>query len=271
MSSDLLRAVVAAARRAAEHRARLADSPPEAARFARELADAAPRGDAFVASLRQAGIRVIAECKRRSPSRGVLRRDYDPATIARGYEAAGAAAISVLTEPTFFDGSLQHLQQVRHSVTLPILRKDFVTTDFQILEARAAGADAVLLIVAALHDGELAALITAVRDAGMAALVEVHDQPELERAVSAGAALIGVNSRDLRTLAVDTGLFDRLARFLPPGLTMIAESGLRAADDLARLHALGYDAFLIGERLMTEPSPGAALSALRLAAEGVAP
>ena len=271
MSSDLLRAVVAAARRAAELRARATDAPAEAARFARALTDATPRGNAFTASLRRPGIRVVAECKRRSPSRGVLRRDYDPAAIARGYEAAGAAAISVLTEPTFFDGSLDHLRLVRESTALPILRKDFVVTEFQILEARAAGADAVLLIVAALNDAELVALIDATSAAGMAALVEVHDRTELDRALAAGASLIGVNSRDLRTLKVDPELFDQLARFLPEGMTAVAESGLSAADALTRLHALRYDAFLIGERLMTQPDPGAALATLRLAAEGVTP
>ena len=271
MSGDLLRTVVAAARRAAEVRARGADSPPNAARFARALTDAAPRGDVFVAGLREPGIRVIAECKRRSPSRGVLRRDYHPSAIARSYRAAGAAAISVLTEPTFFDGMLEHLREVRESVDVPVLRKDFIVTEFQILEARAAGADAVLLIVAALSDVDLAALIRSTGDAGMAALVEVHDQAELDRALAAGASVVGVNSRNLRTLQVDISLFDRLANHLPAGTTAVAESGLRSADDLARLHARRYDAFLIGERLMTERDPGAALASLRLAAEGVAP
>jgi indole-3-glycerol phosphate synthase len=271
MSSDLLRTVVAAARRAAEVRARAAEASAPAGSLARALAAAAPRGEAFIAALRQPGVRVIAECKRRSPSRGVLRHDYDPAAIARGYAAAGAAAVSVLTEPTFFDGSLEHLRRVRESVAVPVLRKDFVVTEFQIHEAGAAGADAVLLIVAALSDADLAALIRATAAAGMAALVEVHDRAELDRALTAGASVIGVNSRDLRTLQVDIALFDRLAVCLPDATTAVAESGLRSADDLSRLHALRYDAFLIGERLMTEPDPGAALAALRLAAEGVAP
>jgi indole-3-glycerol phosphate synthase len=235
------------------------------------LADAAPRGKAFVESLQAPGIRVIAECKRRSPSRGVLRRDYDVASIARGYERAGAAALSVLTEPTFFDGSLDDLRRVRQAVLLPILRKDFIVSEFQVLEARAAGADAILLIVAALSDADLRALIESAGAAGMAALVEVHDRVELDRALAAGASVIGVNSRDLRTLQVDISVFDHLSTCLPRGTTAVAESGLRSPDDLGRLHALRYDAFLIGERLMTEPDPGTALASLRLAAEGVAP
>jgi indole-3-glycerol phosphate synthase len=167
MTSDLLAAMVASARRSASGRAR---SMP-ASTLARAAADRQPRGDAFGASLTAPGIRIVAECKRRSPSRGVLRQHYDPAAIAHEYEAAGAAAISVLTEPTFFDGALGHLRAVRSSVTLPLLRKDFIVTDTQIVEARAAGADAVLLIVAALGDEDVRALLAAAADAGLAALV----------------------------------------------------------------------------------------------------
>jgi indole-3-glycerol phosphate synthase len=269
MSGDLLRAVVAAARRAADARASVTANGPPAAAFARALADAVPRGEAFAASLRQPGIRVIAECKRRSPSRGVLRRDYDAAAIARRYEAAGAAAISVLTEPAFFDGSLDDLRRVRASVSLPVLRKDFIVTRYQIDEARAAGADAVLLIAAALDDSALADLRHAAAEADLAALVEVHDDVEAGRALSAGATLVGVNSRNLRTLEVDAAIFDRIAARLPAHVIAVAESGLTTADDLVRLHALRYDAFLIGERLVTQADPGAALAALRVAAGGV--
>jgi indole-3-glycerol phosphate synthase len=276
VSGDLLRTVTAAARRAAAVRADRAAHGADAAAFDRAVDAATPRGAAFVAALRQPGIRVIAECKRRSPSRGVLRRDYDAAAVARSYEAAGAAAISVLTEPTFFDGSLDHLREVRAAVDLRLLRKDFIVTPFQIREARAAGADAVLLIVAALAGDELRTLLRGAADAGLAALVEVHDRAELERAVDAGAGdagavVVGVNSRNLRTLEVDTRVFDEVAARMPAGVVAVAESGLRSGDDLARLHALRYDAFLVGERLVAEPDPGAALAALRLAAEGAAP
>jgi indole-3-glycerol phosphate synthase len=269
MSGDLLRAVVAAARRAADARAAVTANGPAADAFARALADAVPRGEAFAASLRQPGIRVIAECKRRSPSRGVLRRDYDAAAIARSYEAAGAAAISVLTEPAFFDGSLEDLRRVRGSVSLPVLRKDFIVTRYQIDETRATGADAVLLIAAALDDPALADLLRTAAEAGLAALVEVHEDVEVERALGAGATLVGVNSRNLRTLEVDVAIFDRIAARLPAHVIAVAESGLTTADDLFRLHALRYDAFLIGERLVTQADPGAALAALRVAAEGV--
>jgi indole-3-glycerol phosphate synthase len=235
----------------------------------REAAERRPRGGAFLATLRAPGVRIIAECKRRSPSRGVLRRDYDPVAIARSYAAAGAAALSVLTEPTFFDGTLDHLRAVREAVDLPILRKDFIVTDFQIAEARAAGADAVLLIVAALGDIELRRLIGHARQLDLASLVEAHDAEELKRALEAGADLVGVNSRNLRTLEVSGAVFTALAGQLPAHLTAVAESGLRTGDDLRRLHELRYDAFLIGERFMTEPDPGAALSALLGASEPV--
>ena len=205
---------------------------------------------------------VIAECKRRSPSRGILRREYDPVAIARAYEAAGAAAISVLTEPTFFDGDLDHLRDVRRDVRLPLLRKDFTVCTYQLWEARAAGADAVLLIVAALDDDALKTLLTDARTIGLDALVEVHDEAELARALTAGADLIGVNNRNLRTLTVDVDASRRLARLLPADVIGVAESGLKSLDDLRTLQAFGYAAFLMGERLMTAPDPGAALRAI---------
>ena len=260
-TSGVLAAATASARRSAIERARVSTAAVE-----REAATRSPRGEAFIAALRQPGINVIAECKRRSPSRGILRREYRPELIAQSYEAAGAVAISVLTEPTFFDGTLDHLRRVRAAVSVPELRKDFLSTEFQLIEARATGADAVLLIVAALTDAELAELIRSSRTLQLAALVEVHDEQELTRAVAAGAPVIGVNSRNLHTLQVDTGTFDRLAIGLPAGVPAVAESGLRESGDLRRLTLQRYDAFLIGERLMTMDDPGAELGGLLSAA-----
>ncbi len=208
--------------------------------------------------------RVIAECKRRSPSKGILRRDYAPASHAAAYAAAGAAAISVLTEPTFFDGSLEHLAQVRARRSMrPLLRKDFIVSEYQLVEAAAFGADAVLLIVGALNDRELRALLATARGLGLAALVEVHDAAELARAVDSEADVIGVNSRNLRTLTVDGDVLERLVQAIPSNVTAVAESGIRTPGDIARLSDAGYSAFLVGERLITERDPGAALRALR--------
>lgn len=257
---DLLATIVAAARRLTEvRRAQTSEAALEGVASRRT-----PRGDAFVDALRDGPRpRVIAECKRRSPSRGILRADYRPAEHAAAYARAGAAAISVLTEPTFFDGSLEHLQQVREAVDLPLLRKDFIVERYQILEAIASGADAVLLIVGALTPALLRSLLADARSARIAALVEVHDAGELQLAVDAGADAIGVNSRNLRTLGVDPRVHDDLAPRMPKGAVAVAESGLREFADLQRLERTGYDAFLVGERLITEPDPGAALSALR--------
>jgi indole-3-glycerol phosphate synthase len=202
---------------------------------------------------------VIAECKRRSPSRGVLRADYDPAAIAAGYSAAGAAAISVLTEPTFFDGSLTHLEAVRSTVAIPLLRKDFIVSEYQIVEARAAGADAVLLIAAALAPAALVDLVGSAAKWGMDALVEVHALDELAPALDAGARIVGVNNRNLRTLGVDLQASDVLIERIPKDVVAISESGLRTAADLIRLAKRGYGAFLIGERFMTSAEPGHAL------------
>jgi indole-3-glycerol phosphate synthase len=223
----------------------------------------APRPVRFSGALaRTDRINVIAECKRRSPSRGILRDDYDPAAIAAGYADAGAAAVSVLTEPTFFDGSLEHLAAVRAAVDVPILRKDFVISEYQLLEARAAGADAVLLIVAALRPVELKVLHDHALRMELDVLVEAHDATELAIALDAGARIVGVNNRNLRTLAVDVHASDDLIGQIPKEVIAVSESGLRTADDLARLGALGYRAFLIGERLMTAPNPGEALGSL---------
>jgi indole-3-glycerol phosphate synthase len=256
---DLLATIVAATRRITATRR---EREPIAT-LERRAAAASPRGALFEARLRRPdAVNVIAECKRRSPSRGVLAADYDPVRIARAYHEGGAAAISVLTEPTFFDGALAHLEAVRAAVDVPLLRKDFVVDEYQLLEARAAGADATLLIVAALEQPALVALQQRAWDLGLAALVEVHDRNELTRAVDSGARIIGVNNRNLRTLTVDVKASDDLAARMPKGAVAVSESGLQSRADLERLAAAGYGAFLIGERFMTDPDPAAAIRLL---------
>lgn len=256
---DLLGTIVAATRRIIEVRR---DSLPLAILEAR-AAMISPSGARFEREVGAEGrVNVIAECKRRSPSKGVLAVQYEPAAIARCYEEGGAAAISVLTEPTFFDGALEHLEAVRAAVALPLLRKDFVVDEYQLFEARASGADAILLIVAALEHHDLVRLQSRAWELGLAALVEVHDEAELARAVDGGARVIGVNNRNLRTLQVDVEASYRLATMLPPGVIGVSESGLRSREDLARLTAAGYRAFLVGERFMTDPAPAAALRRL---------
>jgi len=254
---DLLETIVAATRRTVEsRRARVS-----AAELERLAETTSASGDAFRRSIAETGrLNVIAECKRRSPSRGVLRADYDAALIARAYAAAGAAAISVLTEPTFFDGSLEDLRRVRAAVTLPVLRKDFIVAEYQLLEARAAGADAVLLIAAALEAGRLTSLLESAGRFGLAALVEVHDAAQLACAVDAGATVIGVNNRNLRTLEVAVDVARTLIERMPRGVIAVAESGLRRHEDLLELRRAGYQAFLIGEALMQTADPGAALA-----------
>jgi indole-3-glycerol phosphate synthase len=270
-SADLLATIVAATRRGVAVRQER-ESLAQLARRVEKKADTSIRtgedkgerdgervGRFLSALTRSDRVNVIAECKRRSPSRGVLRADYDPVAIATGYAAAGAAAISVLTEPTFFDGSLDHLQAVREAVDVPVLRKDFIVTEYQLLEARAAGADAVLLIVAALQPDELKELITRAAEHRLDALVEVHALSELAPALDAGARIIGVNNRNLRTLDVDVRASESLIGRIPRDVVAISESGLKAPADLGRLQALGYRAFLIGERFMTKADPGAEL------------
>lgn len=258
---DLLAAIVAATRRDLEVRRA---TTPQAVLEARAAAMARrPDGATFHARLaRPDPVNVIAECKRRSPSRGVLRADYDPVAQAQAYARGGAAAISVLTEPSFFDGALAHLEAVRAAVDVPLLRKDFVVDPYQVVEAAAASADALLLIVSALAPGSLAALHAQATTLGLAVLVEVHDEAELRQALDAGARIIGVNNRNLRTLAVDTTVSERLAPMFPRDVVAVSESGLTRSDDLARMRALGYSAFLVGERLMTSADPEAALRGL---------
>ena len=262
-AADLLAAIVAGSRRIVEIRRRR--EPIDAVeRRARQVP---PTLLAFVDALARPGFNVIAECKRRSPSRGVLRQDFDPVAIARSYAAGGAAALSVLTEPTFFDGSLEHLEQVRRAVPLPVLRKDFIVDEYQVVEARAAGAGAVLLIAAALDDASLSRLLAAADRWELAALVEVHDTMELTRALEAGSRIVGVNNRNLRTLEISIDTAFSLAGAIPDDRLAVAESGIREGADLRALRHAGYDAFLVGERLMTASDPGEALRALLADAE----
>jgi indole-3-glycerol phosphate synthase len=258
-TADLLRTIVAATKRIVDVR-----REREPIRELERRAAAAPsRAGRFEAALRDvSGVNIVAECKRRSPSGGVLRADYDPVAIANSYAAAGAAAISVLTEPTFFDGALQHLEAVRAAVDLPLLRKDFIVSEYQLLEARAAGADAVLLITSALAPVELKVLHDRAARLGLDVLVEVHDAAELAIAIDCGAALIGVNNRNLRTLEVDVHSSEALIARIPRDVVAVSESGLKSAGDLLRLRDLGYRAFLVGERLMRADDPGAALRGL---------
>jgi indole-3-glycerol phosphate synthase len=256
---DLLRAIVAATERLVEVRR---EREPAVA-LERRAAAGSPAGARFERELGMPGrVNVIAECKRRSPSKGVLAPAYDPVMIARQYARGGAAAISVLTEPTFFDGALEHLTAVREAVSLPLLRKDFVVDEYQLFEARACGADAILLIVAALEQAALVRLQAQAWDLGLAALVEVHDEEELARAIDSGARVIGVNNRDLRTLQVDVDASYRLAARVPSGVIAVSESGLQSLADLDRLASAGYRAFLIGERFMADPDPAGAIREL---------
>jgi indole-3-glycerol phosphate synthase len=216
----------------------------------------------LVRALAAPGLSVVAEIKRASPSRGPIDRNLDPATLAATYERGGAAAISVLTERHHFLGSLDDLRMVRAAVELPVLRKDFIVDPAQIWEARAVGADAVLLIVAALDDTEFAGLLNETHEAGMEALVEAHDANELDRARSAGARVIGINNRDLGSFAVDLGTAERLAGNLA-GVVSIAESGIWSPADARRMQDAGYDAVLVGESLVRAPDPQRLLAGLR--------
>jgi len=210
----------------------------------------------------KSGAAVIAELKKASPSKGLIRAEFRPADLAQELEAAGAAALSVLTDEEFFQGSLGNLREASAAVSIPCLRKDFIVDEFQLVEARANCADAVLLIVAALSSAELVTLASAARARGLDVLCEVHDGEELQRALDAGCDLIGVNTRDLRTFKVDLETAFAMAQKFPAGVVRVAESGIHSASDLERLRAAGYDAFLVGEWLMRAESPGDALREL---------
>lgn len=219
----------------------------------RGLAQALGRGDT---------VRLLAEVKRKSPSKGVLRADFDPVALAVAYAQAGANAISVLTDGPFFGGSLEHLQAVREAVSLPVLRKDFIVDEYQIVEARAAGADGLLLIVTALSQPELEHLLRAATALGMDALVEVHTEEELERALAAGASLVGINNRNLKTFETSLETTVQLAARVPEDAVLVSESGVASTQDVQRLAAVGVDAVLVGERLVTAGDPRSAARAL---------
>lgn len=263
---SVLEAIVAAARKRVDvARQQVSRDALEARISHARTSTAAPCSVAtagtFLDALRQPGFRVIAECKRRSPSKGILRSHYEPVSIAAEYAAAGAAAISVLTEPGFFDGALAHLEAVHASLpAMPLLRKDFTIDEYQIAEAILAGASAVLLIVAALDQATLTRLLGYASEAGIDVLTEVHDEDEARRAIDAGATIVGVNNRNLKTLEVSVDTSRRVAPIIAAARVRVAESGLRTGADLADLHAAGYDAFLVGERFMTEEHPGHGLA-----------
>jgi indole-3-glycerol phosphate synthase len=247
---------ILAAHRAAAH----ADARPR-----EQLLDAARAAGgtrAFASALEVPGVSVIAEIKRRSPSKGDLAPDVDAAVLAKDYAAAGAACISVLTDERFFAGSAADLRVARGAVEVPVLRKDFTVSEADVCDARIMGADAVLLIAAGLDDAELRAFTALAEELGMDALVEVHDEGEAARALEAGATVIGVNQRDLHTFEVDTDRAVRVRAALPSGVTTVAESGIRARADVVRLHDAGYHAVLVGESLVTADDPGAMLREL---------
>lgn len=229
----------------------------------RAAAEHSPRG--FRKRLQQVSgnaIAIVAELKKASPSKGLIRADFQPTLLARELEQAGAAAFSVLTDEQFFQGSLENLRQASHATSLPCLRKDFIVDEFQIAEARANRADAILLIVAALNQTELVALVNSARVHGLDVLCEAHDATELQRALDAGCEIIGINNRDLRTFKVSLDTAEALAAKIPDNCLAVAESGINSGPDLLRLKSAGYDAFLIGESLMKASRPGEALNKL---------
>ncbi len=255
-ASDLLARLVADARLDMERR-RALTKPEE---LERAIHVYKPKD--FVGALRGPGLAVIAEMKQRTPTMGVLAEDYKPADLARAYTAGGASALSVLTHMAGFGGRPEHIEMARLATNLPILRKDFITDPYEIGEARAAGADAVLLIVAALELPELRRLLAVARSRGISALVEVHDENETRVAIEAGAQVVGVNHRDLRTFEVDLGLTARLRPLIPDAVPLVAESGIRSIDDARRMSDAGADAILVGEMLMRAVDPVACLREL---------
>jgi len=228
----------------------------------RERLGPAPRSSPFSESLISEGISLIAEMKRASPSVGAIRPGASVSEVVRGYEASGAAAASVLTQERHFGGSLDDLAEARRACSLPLLRKDFLVDPYQLLESRAAGADAALLIVAALPGGRLQEMIAAAADLGLDSLVEVHDELDVEAALEAGAEVIGINNRNLRSLEVDLETSFRLLADVPAGSVVVAESGIRSREEVERLESAGVDAILVGETLMRSDDPAAAIQAL---------
>jgi indole-3-glycerol phosphate synthase len=256
-TGTVLDRILEARRAAVDHRKRVL--PETALKYGAKAAT--PLRD-FVAALSRDGLNIIAELKPASPSRGVLREPFDAVALARALEAAGGAALSILTEEEFFHGSLKNLREARKSIALPVLRKDFIFDSWQVWETRANDADSFLLIVAALDDPQLRDLIALGRELGMEPLVEVHTSAELDRALAADTRILGVNNRDLKTLTVRAETSFELIDRIPDDCIAVSESGLRTHDDLARLRAAGFDAFLIGEHLMLAPDPAAALTDL---------
>jgi indole-3-glycerol phosphate synthase len=246
-------------------RARLAATPFDRDALERQAAASTPGPDALSA-LRAPGLRILAEVKRRSPSQGVICAHSDPATVGLAYESAGAAAVSVLTEPNHFGGSLDDLRSVSQACTIPTLRKDFIVSRRQLLEARIAGASLVLLIVAGLSPEELARLHEEAISLGLTPLVEAHTADEVRAALDVGASVVGINSRNLATLEVDLAVAESLRTRVPEGVLAVAESGIRSAADLRRLRGGGFDIFLIGSALMASDDPGQALARLLEAA-----
>ena len=258
-SKNILDRIVEARRESVAHRKRVL--PEVALKIAVEKKIPPPRD--FASALTRSGINIIAELKKSSPSKGLLRGEYAPAVLASGLESAGAAALSVLTEEDFFHGSLGDLKEASRVTKVPILRKDFTIDPWQVWEARAAGADSFLLIAAILSDTTLGELLALGRTLKMEPLVEVHEREELDRVIAAGAKIIGVNNRDLRDFQVHIETSLRLIEVIPDDCIAVSESGLRTHEDIERLRRAGFDAFLIGEHLMKEADPGSALRALR--------
>ena len=260
-----LEVIVAATRQRLSQRLSLGRRNSDLQALARAAAGHTPRG--FRNQLRRVSqdgiaVAVIAELKKASPSKGLIRADFRPSELARELEQAGAAALSVLTDEQFFQGSLEYLREASCSSSLPCLRKDFIVDEFQIVEARAGRADAILLIVAALDQKELVALATIARSHSLDVLCEAHDEQELQRALDAGCDLIGINNRNLRTFEVNLETAFRLAEKMPATCVRVAESGIQSGADIARLRSAGYEAFLIGESLMRAERPGEALAKL---------
>ena len=255
----LLDKIVAATRRRVAEAKRSADFHELTQQAERHV----PRGfrRALIEKSRD-GVAIIAELKKASPSKGLIRAEFRAGELARELAGAGAAALSLLTDEEFFQGSLRNLREASAAVVVPCLRKDFIVDEFQLVEARANSADAVLLIVTALSHAELTALLRGAREHALDVLCEVHDGKELQWALDAGCDLIGVNARDLRTFKVDWETGFELAEKFPPGVVRVAESGIRSSQDIARLRAVGYEAFLVGESLMRAVSPGDALREL---------
>lgn len=228
---------------------------------AQHYAETAPPPRNFAAALWRETVALIAEVKQASPSKGVLIEDFDPITIGRTYAENGAAAISVLTDERFFQGSLRDMRDVRGAVSVPVLRKDFIIDSYQVYEGRASGADAMLLIAAALEDKHMADLYAQITGLGMTALVEVHTEDEMERALKIGAKVVGINNRDLKTFEVDLNTTERLARLVPNDVILVAESGIMNPDDVRRMGDLGAHAVLVGESLMKSSDMAAAVRA----------